>query len=149
MFSSIKTTNESKKTNDWLGLKDESSEEDEFPAHVPPKVESTISNLVKKNPIAPVQHAPPTVIEPPKKSVLDGFLEEDRRSLTVNTPIKPPIASNTTGPNLWFDEHTNTNKRPTTAGISNSTLFTDKQQVKSSTKPLFDTKNDFGIYLYF
>src|SRR5689334_8794046 len=63
IFSPTKTTTESSKSHDWLGLKDESSDEDE----------PVITTLVKKTPIAPIQGAIPTVSESPKKSLLDDL----------------------------------------------------------------------------
>jgi hypothetical protein len=138
MFSSTKATNESSNPKDWLGLKDESSEEDELPRRTSQKVQPVITTLVKKPPIAPVQEAS----EPPKKSVLDSLLDDDRRALTEKTTITPIATSKKAGQDFWLDELTNPTKHSSTTGISKTSSLTDNQQVKSSTKPLFDTKTD-------
>ena len=87
IFSSTKPTTESNKSNDWLGLKYDSDEDDQSPPRGTQHISSVVTTLVKKNPIAPAQAPPPTIQEPPKKSVLDDLLEDDRRALTEKTPI--------------------------------------------------------------
>jgi hypothetical protein len=146
MFPPTKTTTESNKSDNWLGYKDESSEEDEPPLRGIQKIEPAVTTLVKKTPIVSVQETLPTVSEPPKKSVLDDLLEDDRRVLTEKTALTPTVVSNTTKQDFWLDERTSSTKRPATTGLPKPSLFTDTQQIKSSTKPLFHTKNDFGIF---
>ncbi|CAF3244284.1 unnamed protein product [Rotaria sp. Silwood2] len=143
IFSSTKTTTGSSKSNDWLGLKDETSDEDEFPTNITQKVEPSINTLAKKAPILPVQETASTVVEPPKKSLLDDLLEDDRRALTEKTPITPKVQTNKTTQDFRLDERTTSNKRSTTVGISKTPSFTDNQEVKSSIKTLFDTKTDY------
>jgi hypothetical protein len=146
IFSSTKTTTESSKSNDWLGLKGESSDEDVPPPRVIQKTEPVITTLVKKIPIAPVQEAPLTIPELPKKSVLDDLLEDDRRALKEKSTRPPTIISNNAAQGFWLDEQTTPNKRLATAVIPKTSLFTDNQQMKSSIKPLSDTKTDYGIF---
>jgi hypothetical protein len=129
MFSSIKTTTESSKQEDWLGLKDDSNDEDQLPPHGTQKPQPSVTTFIKKIPIAPIQEAHSTVAEPPKKSVLDIFLEDERRTLTEKTTLTPTVISNNT-----------------TQKISKTSSYTDNQHLKSLTKPLFDTKNDSGIF---
>lgn len=145
LFSPTRTTADSNKSTNWLGLTGESSDEDQPPPRGTPKTEPVVTTFVKKPPIAPIQEVTPAVIEQPKKSVLDAFLENDRRALTEK--IIPPAtnASNNTAQDFWLDDRSNSNKRLTTGGISKTPPFTDNQQIKSSTnKSLFDTKNDSG-----
>jgi hypothetical protein len=49
MFPPTKTTTESNKSDNWLGYKDESSEEDEPPLRSIQKIEPVVTTLVKKN----------------------------------------------------------------------------------------------------
>jgi len=140
MFSSIKTTTESSKQDDWLGLKDEPNDDDQFPPRGTQKTQPSVTTLIKKTPIAPIQETRPTVAEPPKKSVIDILLEDDRRTLTE----KPNFISNNTTQNLWLDDQTTSNKRLATGGISNTSSYTDNQQIKSPSKTLFGTKTDSG-----
>ncbi|CAF0907100.1 unnamed protein product [Adineta steineri] len=137
-----KTTNESNNPNDWLGLKDESSEEDDLPQRRKEKIEPAITTLAKKTPLAPVHEVSATVSELPKKSVLDDLIEEDRRALSEKTPITATATINKTSQDSWFSDHTNSNKRPSVGAIPKTSLHIDNQQVKPSTKPLFDTKTD-------
>jgi hypothetical protein len=137
IFSLTRPIIESNKSNDWLGLKSDSDEDDQLPPRgVPQKVGSVITTLAKKTPVAP------------KKSVLDGFLDDDRRFLTEKTPITPTIASNNTAPTFWLDERPTSTKRPATAGIQKTSSFTDNQPTKSSIKSSFDTKPDPGNLFY-
>jgi hypothetical protein len=139
IFPSTKTTTESSKSNDWLGLKDEPSDEDAFAPSLIQKIEPVVTTtLVKKTPTVPIQQTHPTKPEPPKKSIIDDLLADDRRELTEKTTQ-----------DFWLDERTASNKRPTAPVISKTSLFTDNQQIKSSTKPLFDAKTDFGILKIF
>ncbi|CAF3661727.1 unnamed protein product [Rotaria sp. Silwood1] len=143
IFSPTKTTTGSSKSNDWLGLKDETSDDDVFPTHITQKIEPAITTLAKKAPILPVQETRSTIVEQPKKSVLEDLLEEDRRALTENTTITRQISTNKPIQDFLFDERTTSNKRPTTTSISKTPSFTDNQGVNSSTKTLFDTRNDY------
>ncbi|CAF3385709.1 unnamed protein product [Rotaria socialis] len=148
MFSSIKTTTGSSKANDWLGLNDGSSDEDEFPTHTTKKSESAVTTLVKKTAALPFHEAPPKVAEPPRKSVLDGLLEDDRRALTekITPPIKVPAPKIT--PDFLFDDRTSSNARPASVGISKPQLFTDSQELKPPTKSSYDQKTGFDINMF-
>ncbi|CAF4942679.1 unnamed protein product, partial [Rotaria sp. Silwood1] len=143
IFSPTKTTTGSSKSNDWLGLKDETSDDDVFPTHITQKIEPAITTLAKKAPILPVQETRSTIVEQPKKSVLEDLLEEDRRALTENTTITRKISTNKPIQDFLLDERTTSNKRPTTTSISKTPSFTDNQGVNSSPKTLFDTRNDY------
>jgi len=143
IFSTAKPSTDSNKSNDWLGLKDESSEEDESapPPRPAPKIEPVLTTVAKKTPILPVQQPTPTVVvEPPKKSVLDAFLDDERLVLTTKTPITPVVPTTTnSATDFWLDDRTNTQKRPATAGTTRTPSFTDTQPIKNS------TNTDFGI----
>ena len=141
MFSPTKTTTGSNKTDDWLGLKDESSDEDEFPTHTTRKSEPVVTAPVKKT---------QKLAEPPKKSVLDGLLDDDRRALSEK--ITPPIKVSTPKitPDFLFEDRTSSNIRRTSAGMSRSPLFGDSHELKSSTtKSSYDQRNAFGIEFFF
>jgi hypothetical protein len=127
-----------------MGLKDESSDEDQFPLRPTPKIESVVTTLAKKVPLAPTKEIHPVVAEPPKKSVFD-LLEDDRRALSEKSALPPPVMSNNSSQDFNFGDQTASNKRPATAGQTKTSLFTDNQESRSMTKPLFETKTDFGI----
>ncbi len=145
MFSSTKTPTESNKSNDWLGLTGGSSDDEELAPRITQKIEPAITTLAKKIPIAPVKETPAIVPEAPKKSVLDDLLEDDRRALKEKPTHTPAVLPNNTASEFWLDERTTANKRPATAGIPKTSSFTENQPTKSSTKPLFDPKTDFGM----
>jgi hypothetical protein len=144
IFPTSKASTESSKSNNWLDLKDESSDEDQSPLRPIQKIEPVVTTLAKKLPIAPIKETPSTVPEPPKKSVFD-LLEDDRRALTEKSALTPTVLSNNASQDFGFDDRITANKRPATAGPPKTSLFTDNQQIKSTTKPLFDTKTDYGI----
>ncbi|UJR31447.1 hypothetical protein I4U23_018940 [Adineta vaga] len=131
-------TTESNNSNDWLGLKDESSDEDEFPIRPPQKTEPVTTTLAKKTPLLSVPEPPP------KKSVLDDLLNDDRRALTEKTPVVPTVTSKITSQNLWFDDEKISDKRSSTANTQKTLLFQDTQQNKPSTKTPLDSKTDFS-----
>jgi hypothetical protein len=144
MFSPIKNATESNKSHNWLELKDDSSDDDGPPPRAMQKIEPVITILAKKTPTLPIHEASPTVPEPPKKSGIDAFLEDDRRALTEKTILPPTVVSNNKATDFWLDDRTISTKRPATAGPPKTPLFPDNQQMKSSTKSVFDSKTDFG-----
>jgi len=141
IFSTSKPSTGSNKSNNWLDLKDESSEEEQFPPRPIQKIEPVVTTIAKKTPIAPIKEAPSTVPETSKKSLFD-ILDDDRRTLTEKSAT---VLSNNASQDFGLYDRTTSNKRPATAGPSKTSLFTDNQHTKSATKPLFDTKPDFGI----
>ncbi|CAF0997189.1 unnamed protein product [Rotaria sordida] len=138
VLSFLRTGLEPNKSDNWLGLKGETSDEDEF---LTQKVEPAISTLAKKAPLLPFQKTSSTVDEPAKK--LASFLEDEKRALKEPTTIPPKFPTKTITQGFRLDERTISNQRPATPGISKTFSFTDDQDVKSPFKTLFDTKTDY------
>ena len=139
-----KPSTESSKSDNWMGLKNDSSDEDPFPLRPTPKVEPVVTTLAKKVPIAPTKETPPVLAEPPKKSLFD-FLDEDRQALSEKSILPPAVTSNSSSQDFYFGDQTASNKRPATAGPTKTSLFPNNQETKSVTKSSFETKPDFGI----
>lgn len=148
LFGSKATTG-SNKDDDWLGLKDNSDDDDDIPTRQKPKADTTISKLASKTPIRPAQEPPAAVQEPPKKSVLDSLLDDDRRALSEKTPISPKAPASKATPEFLFDDRSTQNKRPSTAETPRSIFFTDTTETKASTKTSIDLKTDFGISFFY
>ena len=145
LFANLKSTTESSKAKDWMGLKSESSDEDEVPLRPTEKYEPVITTIVKKNPIAPPHETPAAVSEQPKKSFFDKFQEDEQQALTEKITRPPPVPSNSTMPDFIFDNQTASNKRPATAGPSKTSSFLDQLEKKPTMRSSFDTKNDSGM----
>ena len=151
-FPSTKAPTDSNNDNSWLGLKDEPTDEDEEvpplppqPVRVAPRVESAVSTLVKKTPLATAQPVPAAVIEPPKKSLFD-LLDDDRKQLHEKTILPANVTSTAVkAPDNWLDDRNTTNKRPPAAPLIKPSE--SQSPMKSSIKSSFDTRNDFGTFL--
>ena len=146
LFANMKSTPESSKANDWLGLKSESSEEEEPPARLTQKYEPVVTTIAKKTPIMPTKETPATMHEAPKKPFIDSFLDDERRILSEKTPLPPPAAptSNLTQ-DFLFDDRSTTNKRQSTSGPTKSSWIPDQPASKPTTRSSLDAKSDFGM----
>lgn len=150
----IPTSPGKKNTNDsdWLGLRNESTEDDEdyepIPPKPAPKIEPVVTTVAKKPPITSTvsQPTPAPVVETKKKSLLDSLFEQDKEELNKNTPI---IVATPTAPVIkpssssWLDDIPSaTPKRPSTAGAIRTSDTTSP--TRNPVKSLSDTKTDFG-----
>lgn len=138
LLSSLRTSLEPNETFDMFSSikpnKNEvvESSDDEFAIQRPQKSGATISNLVGRSPLSPVQEPPAKKAGPPT-SFTNDFLQADREE-GLRERIAPP-PSNKTG-NLWSDNSI----------FSSGTMKTidHSSSMKSTGKSMFDTTSRSG-----
>ncbi|CAF1250114.1 unnamed protein product [Adineta ricciae] len=137
------TPAESNDPNAWLGLKDESTEDehDDFLSRPKQKVESVVTTLAKKTLTTPIQAKPQAIPEQPKKWNIEDFLDNDKEQLKQPI-IVPPVTSTKTSPSSWLQDLTTTDKRSTSLNTPKTTSLTEVQPAKSTAQKLFDSDND-------